>query len=486
MERLSVLELPTNPVRKFQLLYCTWMALAIAWNFGHQRKFYRWFCNSGLKLATKRGLGAHPCKLYGLISPPRLTIFQFDAVGLSLIGCLLTSCTPLAPRVFLFLSFLLSLTYFPQLFAESTLSGHSSIHIPSVLLLLCCSPPLDHQVESSSEWPLALIRIHLASGYFSSGMCKLLAGALFNNFWGKGPTLQAYVIDGMWSRPATPLIRSLQRRLICSPWLLAFLSTASVIFETGFIVAPASDYLCVVFGLAGFAFHIGILVLQGLDFVTWWMPALMVFLVGVPATDPWNAVLSGWEHETGFFVPAAIYVTLQVVSALTLRDFWLEDALPFSCCPMFLLPRNPYDQLPKWWTMTAPVSGRTRDAGQLEPLYWSPASSLFEMTLEEAALLPQKVVWFGGCGAGVPPQLHKFIKPEFYQQELIIMANFELGDELTRLLRRFVEMSTSGELARAWDAASMREMLDLQQQCLDAFDQSAAAARLLDAKAKRC
>ena len=49
---------------------------------------------------------------------------------------------------------------------------------------------------------LYLLRIYLASGYFSSGMCKLLCGARFGRFWGKGTTLQMYIFDSIWSRPA--------------------------------------------------------------------------------------------------------------------------------------------------------------------------------------------------------------------------------------------------------------------------------------------
>ena len=70
---------------------------------------------------------------------------------------------------------------------------------------------------------------------------------------------------------------------------------------------------------------------QGLDFVTFWAPALLVFLIGVPSREPWTAVLTGWENEAGFFLPAVVYTLLQVLTALTLRDFWLEDILPFRC-----------------------------------------------------------------------------------------------------------------------------------------------------------
>ena len=46
------------------------------------------------------------------------------------------------------------------------------------------------------------------------------------------------------------------------PWLLTLLATGSVAFETGFILAPTSDFLCLVFGLNGMLFHWSIAMLQ--------------------------------------------------------------------------------------------------------------------------------------------------------------------------------------------------------------------------------
>ena len=175
------------------------------------------------------------------------------------------------------------------------------------------------QVQSRSEWPLVLIRIYIASGYFSSGMCKLLCGLRFNRYWGWGPTLQMYIFDSMWSRPAGPRVRALQHALLRSPRLLTLLATGAVAFETGFILAPTSDVLCVVFGLNGLLFHLSIGVLQGLDFVTFWAPALLAFLVGVPSREPWTAIFTGLETEAGFFLPAVVYVLLQVCAARTPR-----------------------------------------------------------------------------------------------------------------------------------------------------------------------
>jgi len=132
----------------------------------------------------------------------------------------------------------------------------------------------------------------------------------------------------------------------------------------------------------------------------------------VPSAEPWRAILNGWQLEPYFFLPAAIYTSLQVLTAVTLRDFWLDDVLPLSCCPMFMLPRNPFDAWPKWWTMTdAPLNGSTRASGAMEPLYWSPASPVFEMPETDAPKLPQKVLWFGAT-TDCPPEALKFIKHE--------------------------------------------------------------------------
>jgi hypothetical protein len=301
-----------NPVRQFQLLYCAWHAAVLAIRLRSDHRFYSWFTSSGLSLATKRGLGAHPCRLYGFISPPRLTPTQLLLVGFGFVLALLLSLAPWAPRVCVFVAFLLSLCYFPSLFAENTVSGHPSILTPSVLFILSCASALDHQVQSGAEWPLALLRIFLASSYFSSGMCKLLCGIKFGRFWGNGPTLQFYIIDSLWSRPAGRRLRALQHWLVGSPRLLTVMATGSLAFEVGFALAPTSDTLGVAFAIAGFCFHIGIHLLLGLDFVSLWAAALLAFLVGVPAATPWTAALNGWESEPAFFLPAALYTGLQV------------------------------------------------------------------------------------------------------------------------------------------------------------------------------
>ena len=194
-----------------------------------------------------------------------------------------------------------------------------------------------------------------------------------------------------------------------------------------------------------------------------------------------------------------------MLTALTLRDFWLEDILPFSCCPMFMLPRNPYDDWPKWWSMT---DGKCRDtgvptcrvaslaachapsprfayaalilswpvAGAMEPLYWAPVSPVFEMTVAEARKLPQRVVWFGSM-LNIPVEMARFCKPEFRNQPLIIQSNFEISAELKGLISRVVAAARDGKPAYAWDSQHISQLLALQDECLRAFDACAAESR---------
>ena len=253
---------PTNPVRQFQLIFCLWIAVGMMRNMNKHVRFYKWFAGCGLTLASKRGLGAHPSKIFRLFTPPVLTAMQLRLSGIAFTACLLVSCLPLAPRVFLVLAAILYFLYFTQLFAECTLSGHGTILLPSILFLLSCAPSLDRELTSDSTWPLHLIRFFIASGYFSSGMCKLLGGMRFGVFWGRGPTIQMYIYDSMWSRPAGATFRAVQKWLLTHPRVATLFATGALFFEAGFVFAPFHAWVGLLFGVAGLGFHGGVLALQ--------------------------------------------------------------------------------------------------------------------------------------------------------------------------------------------------------------------------------
>jgi hypothetical protein len=144
---------------------------------------------------------------------------------------------------------------------------------------------------------------------------------------------------------------------------------------------------------------------------------------------------------------------------------------------MFLLPRNPYDEWPKFWTMSTTLhGGPMRQRGTLEPLYWSPMSSTFEMPLEEIGRLPQRVMWFGSSLV-VPPEARKFVKPEFLGRPFYCIANFEVPAELDELLRAFLDEVNGGGPRCAWDPDRIGSLLALQMRCRDAFDACTAPIR---------
>ena len=143
---------------------------------------------------------------------------------------------------------------------------------------------------------------------------------------------------------------------------------------------------------------------------------------------------------------------------------------------MFMLPRNPFDEWPKWWTMTDQALGRTRGAGVMEPLYWSPMSPVFYMSAHEAAKLPQRVVWFGTT-QNIPNEGVRFVAPECRNLPFLVQSNFEVPDSLKAILAEVCAAARDGCPADAWDAAKVRRLLELQQQALQAFDACAAASR---------
>lgn len=124
----------------------------------------------------------------------------------------------------------------------------------------------------------------------------------------------------------------------------------------------------------------------------------------------------------------------------------------------------------------APLNGSTRCAGAMEPLYWSPASPVFEMSQREAAKLPQRVVWFGST-LNIPKEVVGFIRPQCRNLPFLMQSNFEVGADLEEKLRAIVAECVDGQPAHAWDASRMTRLLAMQEDCLQAFDACVAARR---------
>ena len=143
---------------------------------------------------------------------------------------------------------------------------------------------------------------------------------------------------------------------------------------------------------------------------------------------------------------------------------------------MFMLPRSPFDEWPKWWTMTDGGLGPTRCAGTMEPLYWSPVSPVFEMSEAEAAKLPSRVVWFGTL-EHIPDEMVRFVKPECRDAPFVLRANFEVAPSLRAKLAEVCALCREGVPKDAWDDAKVVRLLALQDECLALFATCAAESR---------
>eukprot|EP00854_Cymbomonas_tetramitiformis_P019083 gene19083-22816_t len=292
-------------------------------------------------------------------------------------------------------SWVLHLVYFSQLFCDTRAGGHSTILTLHVLFILTFSA---------------------AAG---GGVAKLLCSVLFGRFWGAGDSLQRYVFDSMWSRPGGPLSYWLQSTLVMYRPLCIAASLVALAFETLFPLVLVAPGLGPWFAAAGVCMHLGIWALQGLDFVSYWCPIFLLFLLPYHcATASEAPLLAGLALGSPAAMVPALYTLVQVVVAAVMLDCKVE-LLPWSCCPMFCLTSNIYDSWPKWWCIT----GVDRPREHLEPLLYSPASNAYPLSTEELQKMPHPVVFFGAV-EHIPADLARFIKPSMERPGMQYFSNF--------------------------------------------------------------
>lgn len=483
-----------HPVNTFRIFYCLIIAGVICMHHSRHACFYRWFVGSGLEQEQRRGLGYAAVRPYGLFEPPRLTVVQFHAVGCGLVSCLLLACLDsFAPRVFLWCAFLLYFLYFSQLFCESKAGGHSTVMIPTTLFMLALASP-----DMDAIWPLEVLKMFLALAYCASGCCKVAGSIYFRRFWGNGPTLQCYIYEAMWTRPAHhPALRWAQELLLCSPYLCTVLGWVSLVFEAGFPAILLTPNWCTVALGAGaaLAFHAGIELLMGLDFLSYWCPVLLVFAakdtaalltsattegdamvaisaalrsIATPQSQGFIAALhEGFAAQPVAVTLAVIYLIGQILVSFTFRDIVGEEKLPFSCCPMFFFPRNLFSATPKLFC----ISGANwRRGGYLDCswLYNQAFVPPFELREEDMSRLQFPLITFGTLSP-MPDVLSFRVKPKYRNQPFVLFTNVAVGPELRNRLESLLRVLTDADEADAWCIKKLRTVLDLQKECQALF-----------------
>lgn len=469
---------PPEQVRLFILLFCSSIALSLVVNHAAAARFYNFFVSSQVTPDQRRGLGYTASHAYGFFPIPRLSMAGFRLVSWLLVATLLLAChTRLAPRFFLFASFGLYFLYFGQLFCESKHGGHGSLLVPSVVMLLALSGG-----PQGSPWSLVFIKMFLGVVYFSGAVSKVLVAALFGMPW-CGSTMQAYVFDAMWSRPHPwSLVRRLQRMLLTRWWLCSVLAASGLIFEFGFlplVLLGGEAGATVAAGIA-LSFHVGVNLLQGLDFMPFWCPVFWVFLPdlqavlqGLPAAPDqhWTAVLiQGFEEEPCRCMLSAAYLMGQIIVALRFLDLRKGlECLPFTCCPMFAVPRNLFGDEIRGGVLT---DLSLRQGGHLDFAYnFYPWCEELPMTEEDLKQIPGRVLmWMSTTHCH--PLLSRMMQPEFMGKNLVICANFDVSKSLRARLEELVRVMDEGQPEDWAHAARITEVLDLQELCRAAFEQA--------------
>ena len=123
-----------------------------------------------------------------------------------------------------------------------------------------------------------------------------------------------------------PLATALQRGFVTRTKLLTLMATTAIFIEAGAPLALYSDLTALAFGVAVMGFHVGVALLQQLDFLSLWAPALLVFLV------PLTRARRSRSHDRyvsyiryircvryGLCAPAALYPT---IAGLRHRPAW--------------------------------------------------------------------------------------------------------------------------------------------------------------------
>ncbi|CAE7026702.1 unnamed protein product [Symbiodinium natans] len=466
---------PPEQVRLFITLFCVSVAAGLIIHHPAAVRFYRLTMRANLTHNSRRGLGYTACKAYGLFPIPKLPESHFQMVGWLLVVSLLLAChAHLAPRFFLFAGFGLYFLYFGQLFCESKHGGHGALLLPSILLLLALSGG-----PRGTPWSLVFIKLFLGVVYFAGAVSKVVVPCVFGRPW-LGSTMQAYILDAMWSRPHSwLLVQKLQLILLQRWWLCTFMAVSALIFEFGWLplVMLGGRTGSVLAGAVAFSFHLGVDILQGLDFKPFWCPVFWVFLPDLQSlwhgqdlpNETWTNVLAqGFVEEPCRWIMSATYLVLQVIVAIRFMDCREGmECLPLTCCPMFAVPRNIFEDELRGGVMT---DMDLRGGGYVDFAYnFFPWMSDLPMRDVDMQRMPGRVLFWMST-LHCDPNLTRLLKPEFLNKELLLSANFEISPALESKLHEYVRQLEQASPADWADPAKIGSIVELQAECRNLFE----------------
>ena len=416
------------------------------------RRWYDWLCGSGLAKygprpsrafsCDRRGFGDGHDRLWGCVPVPALSVRSMDALLLCIAAPLwFMPHTQLARG----LAAGAAHVYIGNLQTHKT-GGQHGILVLHVLALQAL------RADGEGELCLLCTRAVVLSLYLGAAVSKLVASGVR---WCDGGTLQRELFESAFLVPgafpgATRYVAS-HRALCCVAStltvavefvpLVVFLATRALPLE--WLYVPV---------------HVAVYVLMGVDFVTWWVPVLVVLgAFAKPGALP---------DMTFPWMP--LYVFIQLAVALASADLRRgAPCFPFTCCPMFCDHKELFAGAGTW-TLTD-----SQLPGLLTP--WYPPSYIQgKFTQDELHRLPYRYVSFS-FGAGEALALTR-LRPGFERKRDQTFANLEVTKNLRDRLLDGARFVKSGEAGWAWDQARMKTLLAHQRAIRDAMRDACAGA----------
>ena len=263
----------------FQFLFCSALGLQLLLHFQEQLEFYNRYPLFRDQLALLGRFGRYAF-VEGIVEVPALSPWGFSIAGISLILSLFTTAFGYRARAFLILALFSYFAYFGQILPLVSKKTNS---IPFVLLILACAPGIDRfrpgfvwsqlratEPQRCPAWPLTLVKLFLAATYFSAGLNKLLNSG---PGWVKGDAFRAALVEHYLSMDISAGFWLAQYPSLCGLFSLAIL-----LFELTFPLVLFSRPFGYFYALVGLGFHVGVRLTLGINYLTYFALAYVVFL----------------------------------------------------------------------------------------------------------------------------------------------------------------------------------------------------------------
>ena len=325
--RVSVMRDPlyaSLEASSFFMAWCCCQLLAVCVHWPKQKKFYEWFIRSPLSESKRRGLATYGYAVFGCIQVPTLTSNQLCMVtyfyGAVLAASVLTAGAGAGFRFLHLAGLLLSILYHGSLWAERASSHHREILAITVWLYACLAPDL--------STACAAFRLHICSIYTMSVVQKTVTSMIRGRSWSKW-SLHGFLWKSMWAKPWCP---ALQRFIFLHPAVAHLCGWMSMVCELG----PLLSLFCTtgqrLAYLALMGMHVAVVFVQGIDYVSYWTPSLLVGLFC--SSDPIALTLSGnWSLSQ---LPMLALLGAQLLFAVTTAENFNINLPPLMSCPMFV------------------------------------------------------------------------------------------------------------------------------------------------------